>query len=425
MMTLFTLSESLIILFVYCCVLDLRHSGIRAIFGLIGGFAVISAVGLFFTDAPIFIRSAVTVTAAFLCSLWIFRSKWYICLFSTLLVCYELIACDILTSNLLSIIFGSQMQVIVSEQSAFFALLGILSKLFALGIVYISIKFVRQVDFAAPRRYWLILNVITLLFYLINLFFISLDSFITEQTERMEVTFICATYIVITILVFYMFHELGRYYTKKAELIHTQIQNDFFKLQLSHQKQAQKEISILRHDIRNHLISVKYLTQIGNYKELEEYLNELLEQTKIPDITAYTGIDLLDAIITSKKQTAAEHNVIINIGTHPLKNPPMIDNYKLTGIFSNLFDNAINAAAAADDKNIDVKISQGGSNLSVQMINSYSSESGSVISDHPHLGLGLGIVNSLVKESGGCFDHVKKDGKFIVNIILPVDNLNQ
>lgn len=421
MMTVFTVAETLIIMYMFDRSMQSRESGKRKFAVFAVTFAAVSVLSVAVSGLNTIIKTLITLVVLFLASGVLFKNPWYQRIFCVLLVSYELVVCDIITSNLLTIAFGSELERVVEENTALFALLGILSKLFALAVVFISTIFIKRIDFITPAKYWVILDMVLSLVFVTNLYFIRLDTFMVAQKDYIDITVMCSAYMIITILMYYMFLELGRYYMRKSELTHEQLQREFLEKQLAQRKSAEKEMSVFRHDIKNHLASLRFLYSSGKTEEFEQYFDKLMDIAATPLVFKATGIPMLDAVIEIKKQTAAEHGIEIKVESQDVKGNVSIDDHYFTSIFANLLDNAIEAADTADNKQIEIQVAADESELKVRLQNYYSDKSTApIITDHIHRGLGTHIIKSAVDELGGSYVFAQRDGIYVSDIIIPL-----
>lgn len=426
MLYLFTVMESVIMMIMFLIMFPTRCKGLKAAAGIILGTAAMSALTLLIINLPLHIKTLITViiyTSACLC---VFSTKWQNALMMSLLGCYEIIACDIISANLIAIAANTPMMAVVAPESGIYLFLGIISKLFAMAVVIGSALFLRKLDFNAPLRYSIILNVILLLLSFANLFFGKITSAVTASLDHLEVVIMCVSYMMIVILVLVLFFNLCKYFSTEAELSYSNLKNDFLEQQLEQQKSAEKSIRTIKHDMLNHLSALNYLNKNGETERFDSYMQTLISRTSVPFKTSVTGIQMLDAILALKSQVAKDHGITIKPVCTGVKHYPDVSEYCLSSIFANLLDNAIEGAGSADenDREIAVDITENAGCINVRITNHYIDNAQNEIvaagKGHIHKGLGISIAKNAAEESNGMFEYTAEDGIFTAMVVLPV-----
>lgn len=115
-------------------------------------------------------------------------------------------------------------------------------------------------------------------------------------------------------------------------------------------READTEMRMLRHDMRNHITVMNGLYDSGKTDELGEYLKELGSAFSDTQSVNITGNEIADAIISEKKKYA-EMNGASLVTEGSLKGLE-IGAVTLCTVLSNLLDNAVEAAAQTDTKRV-------------------------------------------------------------------------
>lgn len=151
--------------------------------------------------------------------------------------------------------------------------------------------------------------------------------------------------VVITLLVLGSIVIVQRF-NKEVIISHiNKLSKEQLEIQLSHYNNlelALEETRKIKHDMKNHLICLKYLSDNKNYKELDKYLGEIQDSINVINTGIYTGNNVIDAIINQKITRAKEDNIVFNI-SGSLPQNPFIDAIDICAIVSNTIDNAIEA----------------------------------------------------------------------------------
>ncbi len=184
------------------------------------------------------------------------------------------------------------------------------------------------------------------------------------------------------------------------------------------------QLHSLRHDMKNHLIVIDGYASQHNDKKIHEYIHNISEDLSLTN-TVDSGSHIVSALIAEKENKAKSQNIRceINISTPGIN----IDDFSITTIIGNLFDNAIKAASECEHGWIRFSITQTGSYMSIVIENSYS---GNIIENNgeftstkndkvlPH-GIGIKNVRKVVSNLNGHIDFSYASGYFSVKAQLP------
>ena len=184
------------------------------------------------------------------------------------------------------------------------------------------------------------------------------------------------------------------------------------------------QLHSLRHDMKNHLIVIDGYASQHNDKKIHEYIHNISEDLSLTNAVD-SGSHIVSALIAEKEDKAKSQNIRceINISTPGIN----IDDFSITTIIGNLFDNAIKAAAECEHGWIRFSLTQTGSYMNIVIENSYS---GNIIENNgeftstkndkvlPH-GIGIKNVRKVVSNLNGHIDFSYASGYFSVKAELP------
>ena len=184
------------------------------------------------------------------------------------------------------------------------------------------------------------------------------------------------------------------------------------------------QLHSLRHDMKNHLIVIDGYASQHNDRKIHEYIHNISEDLSLTN-TVDSGSHIVSALIVEKEDKAKSQNIRceINISTPGIN----IDDFSITTIIGNLFDNAIKAASECEHGWIRFSLTQTGSYMNIVIENSYS---GNIIENNgeftstkndkvlPH-GIGIKNVRKVVSNLNGHIDFSYASGYFSVKAELP------
>ena len=201
------------------------------------------------------------------------------------------------------------------------------------------------------------------------------------------------------------------------------IKNDYYLKSMEHQH----EVAKLKHDLHNHLITIKgYLTS-HNIDEANSYLAKLSKSKGLKSFVS-TNNDILNGILNSKisDNEDIEFEIQYDNGLYE------IESTQLTIILGNVLDNAIEATRLVPDhKFIKVVLSENDLFIKIYVLNPFiiepKVENNILVSTKRknRKGLGLSIVSESVANLGGKMAYAIENNKFEVTILFEKEMLSQ
>lgn len=199
------------------------------------------------------------------------------------------------------------------------------------------------------------------------------------------------------------------YYQRVNELIETQFRNQvnyYEKIE-----ESNREIRAIKHDMKNHLISMQSLLHNNQIGELDKYIDDISTTISKKTSLIKSGNTIVDAILNEKNAVAHDKNIIMNIkvGIQEDINIELVD---LCIILSNSIDNAIEACERIEDiskRIISIKCSYRAGYFFYEIINPMKEEIISNIKsklltikkDKKNHGFGVGNIKQSVGKYGG------------------------
>ena len=176
--------------------------------------------------------------------------------------------------------------------------------------------------------------------------------YISEKTPSHIIFMICAD-IIADIALLYMFYRTA----SNAELrARSEMLEDQIKSQESYYNQlvsTYTDIRRMRHDIDNHLYTIRALVDSGNTKDAVEYADKVIEEDHIhilfPDCRNTVAASYLEKKIEDLKKIGITLNADIHLPANlDISNPDLIC------IYGNILDNAAEACSGTEHASIDL-----------------------------------------------------------------------
>lgn len=178
--------------------------------------------------------------------------------------------------------------------------------------------------------------------------FISI--FILEQCHDQALVAIGGTImILIDIFVFYLIDRIQEMHKKQMDLALLEQQNQAYENQMALSKESERNITALRHDMKNHLLSLQQLIGHQQYQEAQTYLSDLFTDLETKHRFVATGNTIVDGLLNIKLGQAAEMGVDILTDIQiPTELSMNLKDFSI--LMGNLLDNALRALEQCEKK---------------------------------------------------------------------------
>lgn len=264
--------------------------------------------------------------------------------------------------------------------------------------------------------------------------FIALGSLYLEMVFYTELygskpKLVMAINIIITMIniaVVWVYKVLNEQYHAREKETLGQIRNEVYENELRVMREREKVIGTLRHDMKNHCITVMEYLEKEAYREAVDYLAKMVNKIEMEKNWLETGNQEIDSFINYKFTKAEEWGILCSVQAAGLPEGLLFDSYAITCILGNLLDNALTAARGAAHPEIRVRLSYQKQNLCIVIWNTYQGRllyrSGKLLTKKENQqihGFGLGSVEQELKRCAGSMVIEHDKNTFEVTIMLP------
>jgi len=188
-------------------------------------------------------------------------------------------------------------------------------------------------------------------------------------------------------------------------------------------RRQHEEILMLRHDMGRHFLALR---EMSEETAVKSYLNELIGQNEKIRPVIQSGNKMLDIILGSKLNAAADAGVQVEI--FRVSSPPQlpISDSDLCSLVMNILDNALSAARTSGASKpvirLDIHVKSGYFAFICENSADTSlfraAETGK---PDPKHGFGMKIIRSIAERTGGLADTEYADGKCTVRVLIPLE----
>lgn len=232
----------------------------------------------------------------------------------------------------------------------------------------------------------------------------------------------------INLIIFYLYDAIERYYVQKVESDTFQKKIEIYANELNLTQKSYYNIKALRHDMKHHLLELRYLATQEEASRVVAYLNEMensIINTKEYASSGNTEIDsTLNYLLREAEEILKKTDIHISLPENM-----NLHTYHLNIILGNLLENAIDAAKISKEKYlaVDMRVKQG--LLYIKITNSYE---GIILEKNHQLitskenkkehGIGTKNVKQIVDSLNGAINYKWDANRFYVNVMLYMNN---
>lgn len=245
---------------------------------------------------------------------------------------------------------------------------------------------------------------------------------VAEETMIIAIVLIC---IVGALLLILGLHYYVAYLVDKRI---SRYQNDLVKKHCEEVENMYRQTRGWRHDLKNHMQTMKAHMQMGEYAVLEAYLNELDTDLTTVDQVIKTGNVMMDAVLNSKLSLARAKGISVEAKAI-VPEKLQISEVDLSVVLGNLMDNAMEACLKIEEEEkrflrvyIDVLKGQ----LYIYVMNSMEGKPKRfgklylTTKDRRDHGFGLMRIDKVVEKYHGYLDRQNEEGVFATEVMLPL-----
>ncbi len=218
---------------------------------------------------------------------------------------------------------------------------------------------------------------------------------------------------------------------RSVERASLQIQNNAAEAlmkSIEDRQMSEEAVRTLRHDLKNHAVSMQLLLENGELDEAKAYLRNFLDAAKKPSDSFSTGNKLLDGLLKQKLSPAMTQGIDVSTAID-FTEGSFIDNFDLCVMMGNILDNAVEACAAlpeGSEKFISVSGGPTANYMLVEVKNS-SARKAALLDGLPATskadkamhGFGLRSVKKVLERYNGSMDIEQTNDTYSITLMIP------
>jgi signal transduction histidine kinase len=232
------------------------------------------------------------------------------------------------------------------------------------------------------------------------------------------------TFYLFNMLFYYMFYVLINHYTQSQEITLLRQKQSESVQELDRANQLYDAMRMLRHELKNDILSMEIMLKGKEYDKLEKHFSEITKSNAAILDRIECGNRVLNNILNVKKIDCNNRGVAFDaIAAVPAELP--FDEKDLASLLVNLIDNAAEASLKTNAPSVSVKMKSEKNYCFITVINPVS---GDILSDNPNLGttkrdksihgIGLRVVKNIVDKYNGHIKFEQEGDMFIASLML-------
>jgi len=228
----------------------------------------------------------------------------------------------------------------------------------------------------------------------------------------------------INIFVFYLYDFLMKSYDEKMEKALLMQQNSAYLKQLEIMTQSQENLREFRHNVKNHVLSLKALLENNDSRSASDYLDNIYRSIGIPDEYSKSGNSEIDSILNYKLHKADSCGIKAEVKVSVPEKLNILP-FDLSVVMGNLIDNAIEASCASAEKKLKVSVELDRNVLYLHIANSFSGalnySNGEYVTtkdDKEKHGMGLYSVKKSLEKYNGAIELRHTRNVFFADVLI-------
>lgn len=261
--------------------------------------------------------------------------------------------------------------------------------------------------------------------------FVAIVVFVVANMEMEVYQRMLFSVLVVLVVIFSLtaYNILITQYETEAEERLLEEQNEAYRKQVDYVTLNDESVRAIRHDMKNHIITIKRMVDRKEYSKLALYVSEMAEHAEVFDEYMDTGNLELDAIINSKKSEMDRYKINFDSDI-VIPEKLTVSGYDMAVIVGNMLDNAICAVKELDESQrcINLYMRYARETLYIQQSNQYK---GSITIGENNLpvtakedknlhGIGIRNISKTVEKYDGKLKIAAQDNWFNMDIEIGV-----
>ena len=282
-------------------------------------------------------------------------------------------------------------------------------------------------QFASSKKKRVLINVLILTTILASILgMVFFEAFVIGKTRSFFQYPIIMFLIISIFMIFVKLNVDSFEYSSFKENKHTELQAMAKSLELINNIYTDR--NIIHHDVKHHFSTIKYLVDSGEYKQVANYVNKLVEKVDLIDNKRICANNVVNGVLILKNDICKKQNIKLNMDIR-MREETKIDEYDLVKLFSNAIDNSIEANLKIDDLSkrfININVIEEASFLSLNVRNATDVKGKISLhktskKDKYNHGIGIKSIKKVVSKYNGTIEFNNKNYVFSLKAYIVLE----
>lgn len=306
-------------------------------------------------------------------------------------------------------------------------ILALSSKILFVIFEAVFIRFSKKFVFTITRKYWITVDFIMIIIYGLILWFLNISPDLQTFVSPYQMSIASISFVFIFLLLIYFFREVCISQQRESETYRTLLTNKILENQIESIQSNAENVNKMKHDIRNHIACIEQLSKKSEDLLVEDYCKKLCVQGNFLE-SNYINHDVINAILNYKIAEIKKNRIEYKLEIEDVSDMN-ISSVDITGILSNLIDNAIDANKKLPEKErcMVIQICNYKGYLVFYIKNKYDKklkiENHSLYTtkdDYKNHGFGLKIISEITEKYSGIFRQYPEADYFSSLVMLQI-----
>lgn len=306
-------------------------------------------------------------------------------------------------------------------------ILALSSKFLFIIFEAVFIRFSKKFVFSITRKYWITVDFIMIIIYGLILWFLNISPDLQTFVIPYQMSIASIAFVFIFLLLIYFFREVCISQQRESETYRTLLTNKILENQIKSIQSNAENVNKMKHDICNHIACIEQLSKKTGDSLVEDYCKNLCIQGNFLELN-YINHDVINAILNYKIAEIKNNRIEYKLEIDDVSDMN-ISSVDITGILSNLIDNAIDANKKLPEKEryMVIRICNYKGYLVFYIKNKYDKklriENHSLYTtkeDYKNHGFGLKIISEITEKYSGIFRQYPEEDYFSSLVMLQI-----
>lgn len=230
----------------------------------------------------------------------------------------------------------------------------------------------------------------------------------------------------------YLYEYLSAATIKAKELETENIRLEMEAKHYQNMDSLHEQYDVFIHDTKHVMRTIAALSEDGDCEKIGCMIDKMRINLGSIEQKIICGNKILNALLTERKGYAENSGIALKMEVKEPLYLQEIDDLDLITLMGNLLDNAIEAEKRSGIRTgilLCMRMAREGRHMIIQLENSYEENTnvGKVMIKRNEQignkhGIGLGSIRDIVRKYGGIIENEKREGRYIVKVILPVQS---